>query len=115
MIHVARVDIGAAVEQILRSLDRARTVQRRFAVATRACTSEGSRSTSSRSRSNRPRLAAAKTSTTAPRAISGAASSGVQLDSISPNPPAHQALLRLRSAPYEGSKSSIGRFRAVGT
>ena len=56
-----------------------------------------------------PRCAAAKTSTTAPRAMSGAASSGVQSYSRSPNPPAHQTLLRFRSAPYSSSTSSTGR------
>ena len=33
VIHVARVDVGAAVDQVLRDLDGARAVQRRLAVA----------------------------------------------------------------------------------
>ena len=49
-------------------------------------------------------------STTAPRAINGAACSGVQPYSSRPNPPAHQSLFRLRSAPYNSSKSTIGKL-----
>ena len=57
-----------------------------------------------------PRCAAANTSTTAPRSMSGAASSGVQSYSRIPNPPAHHVLLRFRSAPCATRTSSIGRF-----
>src|ERR1051326_4903899 len=76
----------------------------------RAWTSDGSASTSSRSRSSMPRLAAANTSTTAPRATSGAASSGVSLVSRIPNGPAHHELLRLMSAPNSSRTSSSGMF-----
>ena len=49
-------------------------------------------------------------STIAPRAISGAASSGVMSDSRMPKGPAHHSLFRFRSAPYSSSTSRTGRF-----
>ncbi len=95
VIDVARVDVGAVFDQVAGDVDIASAVQRGLAGAAAAGTSDGSASTSSRTRSNIPRFAAAKMSTMAPRAMRGARLNGVMSYSSRPKGPGFQSLFRL--------------------
>ena len=104
--RVARIDVGAVFQQVLRDLHVEAKCSGVWPLAPRAPTAPGSAANSSRSFSSMPRRAAACASTAAPRSMRNAAISG-EHSSRTPTPPAHQWLRALMSAPARSSTSMV--------